>query len=227
MAGVASNFAAPMQALARAFEARSGHRVSVALGSSGALYAQVRHGAPFAVLLSADAEIPERLEVEGLAVPGTRFTYARGRLALWSADPRRLIADGEALRSGDFLRLAIANPRHAPYGMAAREVLDALDIELGREQTLVQGESIAQAYQFVASGNAELGFVALSQVWLDGSLRSGSAWIVPETLHAPIEQQVVLLNAGAGQPAARDLLAFLAGDEAQAIIARYGYGRAP
>lgn len=227
LVAVAANFAAPMKQLGAEFERDSGHRLKVSLGASGALYAQVRNGAPFAVLLSADRAIPQRLEAEGLAVPASRFTYARGRLALWSADPLRLDGSDRALREGRFSRLALASPRLAPYGAAASEVLERLGVDLDRDQLLVQGESIGQAYQFVASGNAELGFVALSQVWEAGALRAGSVWIVPAALHAPLDQDAVLLLAGEHQPAARAFLDYLRGDAARAVIARFGYEVVP
>lgn len=223
LVAVAANFAAPMQQLAPQFTARSGYRARITLGASGALYAQIHHGAPYAVLLSADRVIPERLLDEGLAVPASRFTYARGRLALWSADPQRLDGSDTLLRSGRFQRLAIANPRHAPYGAAAHEVLDALGIRLSAGQTLLRGESISQTYQFVATGNAELGFIALSQVWREGALTHGSLWRVPASLHAPLDQDAVLLLPGRDLPAARALLDFLRSDEARALIASFGY----
>ena len=223
LAAVAANFAAPIELIAGDFERASGHRLQVSLGASGALYAQIRHGAPFEVMLSADDTIPWRLVDEGLAVPDSRFTYARGRLVLWSADPDRLDGSDRALREGRFTRLAIANPRVAPYGMAARAILDSLNITFDEAHTLLQGESISQAYQFVASGNAELGLVALSQVWQDGALRAGSGWIVPESLHAPIDQDAVLLERGRNRVAARAFLEFLRSDAARSRIAAFGY----
>ncbi len=212
-----------MERLVEDFEQRSGHVVQVSLGATGALYAQIRHGAPYALMLSADQAIPARLLDEGLAVPGSRFTYARGRLALWSADPQRIDGSDRALREGAYTRLALANPRLAPYGAAAQQVLAHLQVQVGPGQLLVQGESISQTYQFVASGNAELGFVALSQVWRDGALLAGSAWIVPEALHAPLDQDVVLLTSGAEQPAARALLDYLRSAPAQRLIGAFGY----
>ena len=223
LAAVAANFAAPIELIAQDFERASGHRLQVSLGASGALYAQIRYGAPFEVMLSADDAIPWRLVDEGLAVPDSRFTYARGRLVLWSADPDRLDGSDRALREGRFSRLAIANPRVAPYGMAASSVLDGLNMAFDDTHTLLQGESISQTYQFVATGNAELGFVALSQVWQDGKLRAGSAWIVPQTLHPAIDQDAVLLERGRDRPAARAFLAFLRSDAARTRIAAFGY----
>ena len=223
LAAVAANFAAPIEQIAEDFQRASGHRLRASLGASGALYAQIRHGAPFELMLSADDTIPWRLVDEGLAVPDSRFTYARGRLVLWSADPQRIDGSDRTLREARFSRLAIANPRVAPYGLAARAVLDRLNISFGETRTLLQGESISQAYQFVATGNAELGFVALSQVWQHGALRTGSAWIVPQTLHPPIDQDAVLLERGRDSAAARAFLDFLRSDAARARIAAFGY----
>jgi molybdate transport system substrate-binding protein len=223
LVAVAANFAAPAELIARDFEHASGHRLRTALGASGALYAQIRHGAPFALMLSADSAIPRRLVEEGLGVSGTQFTYARGRLVLWSPDPQRVDGSDRALRQGDFARLAIAQPRTAPYGAAARQVLDRLNLPTPPGYTLLLGESISQAYQFVATGNADLGFVALSQVWRDGALASGSGWIVPAELHAPINQDAVLLTSARELPEALALLAFLRSDAARARIAAFGY----
>ena len=220
---VATNFAEPMQKIAAAFEADTGHKAVVALGSTGKFYAQIRHGAPFQVLLAADDETPARLEREALAMPGTRFTYAIGRLVLWSREPGLVDERGEALRSGRFTRLALADPRLAPYGAAAVEVLEGLGLKSALGPRLVQGENIAQTYQFVASGNAELGFVALSQVSVEGRITRGSAWIVPAARHAPIRQDAVLLKAGHGREAAVALMVYLRSDKARAIIRSFGY----
>lgn len=221
---VASNFAPVMPALAERFERDSGHRLQVSLGASGKIYAQIRHGAPFEVFLSADADKPAQLERDGLAVPGSRFTYALGRLVLWSPRPGAVDAEGAVLARGDFRKLALANPRVAPYGQAAVEILRARGLLEALQPRFVMGENIAQAYKFVASGNAELGFVALSQVWQGGRLTSGSGWIVPAALHAPIRQEAALLEAGRHQPAARAFLAFLRSPAAHAIIQAHGYG---
>ena len=228
---VAANFAAPMQQIARAFAQDTGHQAVVSLGATGSFYAQIRNGAPFHVFLSADDETPQRLEREGLAVAGTRFTYALGQLVLWSPQPGRVDDRGEVLRTGAFPRLAIANPRLAPYGQAAMQVLDRLGVAAQWQPRLVVGENIAQAYQFVATGNASLGFVALSQVLVDGRMdgriggriREGSAWIVPPSLHDPIRQDAVLLSRGQGNPAATALLAYLRSDKARAVIRAHGY----
>ena len=220
---VAANFTAPMQAIAAAFEKDTGYTLRLAFGSSGKFYAQIRNGAPFQVFLSADADKPARLEQEGLAVGGTRFTYAIGQLALWSAKEGMVDSKGEVLKKGDYAHLAIANPKLAPYGEAAIGVLQNLGLLQSLRSRLVQGENIAQTYQFVASGNAELGFVALSQVFRDGRLTHGSAWIVPARLHAPIRQDAVILANGKGSAAAAALMAYLKGDAAKALIRSFGY----
>ena len=221
---VAANFAAPMQRIAAAFERDTGHKAVLAFGSTGRFHAQVRNGAPFDVLLAADDETPAKLEQEGLGVKGTRFTYAIGRLVLWSAQPV-VVADGEALlRGGGQARLAIADPKLAPYGAAAMQVLERLGVAARWRPRLVQGESIAQAWQFVATGNAPVGFVALSQVQVDGRIAKGSAWVVPDRLHDPIRQDAVLLRRGEGNVAARALLDYLHGDTARGIVRASGYG---
>lgn len=220
---VAANFAAVMPRLSAAFERDSGHRLVVSVGSTGRFAAQIRQGAPFEVLLSADAETPARLEREGLAIAGTRFTYATGRLALWSRDAGRVDAQGDVLRTGRFERLAIAEPKLAPYGAAAMHVLAALGLETALRPRLVLGDSVGQAHQFVATGNAELGFVALAQVQTDGRVTQGSAWIVPAGLHAPLRQDAVMLRPGRGRPAAEAFLRWLRGDAARALIRGHGY----
>ena len=220
---VAANFTAPMQAIAAGFERSTEHRAKLAFGSTGKFYAQIRNGAPFDVLLAADDETPARLEREGAAVAGSRFTYAIGRLALWSAKPGVVDAQATVLKQGAFRRLAIANPRLAPYGAAAVETLTRLGLYATLQPKFVQGENIAQTFQFVSTGNAELGFVALSQVFKDGKLKSGSAWIVPDALHRPIRQDAAVLVRGRGNPAAQALMQYLKGDDARAIIRAYGY----
>lgn len=220
---VAANFSLPMQRIAAEFERDTGHRAQLSVGATGKFYAQVRNGAPFEVLLSADDETPARLGAEGAADPASRFTYAVGRLALWSARPALVDAQGAVLGQGRFKHLAIANPKTAPYGAAAVEVLGRMGLLDALRPKFVQGENIAQTHQFVASGNAELGFVALSQVWRDGALSGGSAWLVPLALHAPLRQDAVLLLPGRGKPAALALLAYLRGDKARAIIRSFGY----
>jgi len=220
---VAANFAAPMQKIAPLFEKDTGHKAVVSLGSTGGFYAQIKNGGPFHVFLSADDETPLKLENENLAVSGTRFTYATGKLVLWSKQAGFVDDKGDVLRSGQFKRLAIANPKLAPYGAAALETLHKLELVQGLQTKFVQGENIAQAFQFVNTENAQLGFVALSQVYADGKLSSGSAWIVPSHLHKPIQQDAVLLMAGKNNIAATALLAYLRSEKAKAIIRSHGY----
>ena len=220
---VASNFAAPMQKIAAVFEQDTGHKAVLSFGSTGKFYAQIKNGAPFQVLLAADDETPRRLGKEGLAVAGTQFTYAVGRLVLWSKQPGLVDDKGEVLREGRFERLAIADPKLAPYGAAAVDSLTRLGLLPSLQARLVQGQSIAQAYQFVATGNAPLGFVALSQVTLDGRLTEGSAWVVPANLHSPIRQDATVLAMGRDNPAVAALVTYLKGDKAGAIIRSFGY----
>ncbi|RZI78463.1 MAG: molybdate ABC transporter substrate-binding protein [Variovorax sp.] len=220
---VAANFAAPMKVLAADFEKASGHRIVFTAGATGKFYAQIRAGAPFDVFLAADDETPARLDREGATVPGSRFTYAVGRLVLWSPKPDYVDADGDVLRHDRFAHLAIATPKLAPYGAAAVETLDKLGLLSTLTPKFVQGESIGQTFGFVASGNAELGFVALSQVQEDGKLKNGSAWVVPARLHAPIRQDAVMLSAGRDNPAAAALLTHLRSAPAQQVIRAFGY----
>lgn len=220
---VAANFAAPMQRIAAAFEQETGHKAVLSFGSSGNLYAQIRHGAPFEILLSADSQTPEKLESEGMGLAGTRFTYAIGTLVLWSKQPGLVDEKGEILRSGKLERLAIANPKLAPYGVAAMQTLAQLGVLSSVQPKLVLGENISQAYQFVASENAALGLVALSQVMLEGKIAQGSAWIVPAKLHAPIAQDAILLVKGRDNPVATALLRYLRSEKAKAIMRSYGY----
>jgi molybdate transport system substrate-binding protein len=220
---VAANLAAAVESIAAGFARATGHQAVLALGSTGKFYAQVRHGAPFEVLLAADTETPLRLEREGHAVAGSRFTYAVGRLVLWSADAGAVDAAGAVLRQPPRGRLAIADPRLAPYGAAALETLQRLDVLAAWRPHLVQGENIGQAYQFVATGNARLGLLALSQVMADGRIARGSGWVVPADLHAPLRQDAVLLRAGQRNPAAAAFLAYLRSEPARAVLRRYGY----
>lgn len=220
---VAANMAAPMQEIAAGFRQATGHQAIVALGSTGKLHAQVRNGAPFEILVAADQQTPARLEAEGLAVRGSRFTYATGRLALWSADAQAVDPQGAVLTQPPQGKLAIADPRVAPYGAAAIATLEHLGRLVAWQPHLVQGESVGQAFQFAASGNARLGFVALSQVMAGGRIARGSAWIVPERLHAPLRQDAVLLRPGASSAAARALLDYLRSDAARAVLRGYGY----
>jgi molybdate transport system substrate-binding protein len=220
---VAANFTAPMNVIAEAFHADTGHTAKLAFGASGKFYAQIKNGAPFQVFLSADTEMPAKLIEDGLADAPSRFTYAIGSLVLWSAKADGVDAQGAVLKTGTFSKLAIANPKTAPYGRAAIETLTALGVLASVEAKFVQGENIAQAFQFVQTGNAELGFVALSQVMKDGKISEGSAWRVPAELHAPIRQDAVLLNTGKDNAAASALLAYLKTDKAKAIIRGFGY----
>jgi len=220
---VAANFTAPMQKIAQAFEQDTGHKAQLAFGATGKFYAQIKNGAPFAVLLAADDETPARLEKEGLAVAGTRFTYATGRLALWSKQPSLVDDKGEVLRSQRFSKLAMADPKLAPYGAAALEVIKALGVQASVTPKLVQGESIGQTYHFVSTENAQLGFVALSQISMEGRITQGSAWVVPPSMHSPLKQDAVLLNPGKGHAAATALLKYLQSDTAKTIIQSYGY----
>jgi len=222
--GVAANFTAPLKALAARFERESGHRVLAISGSSGLLYAQIKHGAPFDLFLSADEERPALLEKEGLAAPGSRFTYAVGQLVLWSATPGLVDPEGAVLRGGRFAKLALANPKTAPNGAAAMQVLEALGVAGQVKDRLVQAQDIGQTFQFVASGNAELGFVALSQI-VSGEKERGTAyWLVPQALYSPLRQQAVLLARSAGKPGARAFLNWLRGEDARALIRGSGYG---
>jgi molybdate transport system substrate-binding protein len=218
---VATNFIAAMNALVERFEETSGHTVLVSSGSTGGHYAQIKNGAPFEAFFSADSERPRLLEAEGVAVPGSRFLYAVGRVALWSIRADYVDADGAVLEAGDFRHLAIANPELAPYGAAARDVLAARGLWDRLQPRLVTGQDIGQAHSFVQTGNAELGFVAWAQLKQSPGEITGSYWLVPESLHRPIAQEAVLLR---DVPAARALLTFIKGPEAREIIRSYGYG---
>ncbi|MFZ3185962.1 MAG: molybdate ABC transporter substrate-binding protein [Pseudomonas sp.] len=220
---VAANFSAPLQAIASEFEKDTGHKLLASFGATGQLYAQIKNGAPFEVFLSADDSTPAKLESEGAGVAGSRFTYAIGTLALWSAKEGYVDDAGARLKGNGFKHLAIANPKTAPYGLAATQVLAKLGLSKALEPKLVEGQNIAQTLQFVATGNAELGFVALSQVYKDGKLTRGSAWIVPAALHEPIKQDALLLDKGKDNPAAKALLEYLQGPQAAAVINSYGY----
>jgi molybdate transport system substrate-binding protein len=220
---VASNFAAPMQKIAAAFEKETGHKALLSVGSTGNFYAQIKNGAPFQVFLSADDETPARLEKEGQGVAGSGFTYAIGKLVLWSKRPGVVDEQGAVLRSTSLDKIALANPKLAPYGAAAIETMTRLGVLQGLQSRFVQGENISQTYQFVASENALLGFVALSQVFVDGRLREGSAWIVPPAFYTPLRQDAILLAKGKDNPAALALMTFLRSVKAQNIIRSYGY----
>jgi len=225
---VAANFTAPMQKIAQAFEQDTGHKAKLVFGSTGKFYAQIKNGAPFAVLLSADVETPARLEQEGAAVAGTRFTYAVGRLALWSKNPALVDNKGQVLLSkttdkNSFKKLAIADPKLAPYGAAAIEVIEGMGASAKVMTKLVQGDSIGQAFQFVMTENAELGFVAYSQISTDGRITQGSAWVVPQNLYTPLRQDAALLSLGKDNAAALALIKYMRTDRAKTIIRTYGY----
>jgi len=217
---VASNFSEPAREIAARYQQRSGQQLILIFGATGKHYAQIKHGAPFDIFFAADARRPRLLEEEGVAIAGSRFTYARGRLVLWS--PREGFVDkqGRVLETGQFTRLAIANPKLAPYGRAAQEVLQAKGLWNALRQRMVRGENISQTYQFVKSGNAEMGFVAYSQILRSNQPIAGSYWLIPQTLYQPIEQQVVLLK---DNSTIRDFIAYVQGSEAQTIIRTYGY----
>lgn len=222
---VAANFTVPMQKIAADFAAATGHQVKASAGSTGKLYTQiVAGGAPFQVFLAADDETPKKLVSEGHALAASRFTYAIGQLVLWSSTPGLVDDKGAVLSQPQrFNKLAIANPRTAPYGAAAVEVIKALGLTDALTPRLVTGDSIAQAYQFTASGNAELGFVAFSQVSVPGKSAGGSMWKVPQSMYAEIRQDAVLLKAGEGSAAARALLDYLKTPPARAVIESFGY----
>ncbi len=215
---VAANFTAAMKEIADDFEEASGYRTVISFGSTGKLYAQIENGAPFEVFLAADQRRPELLERKGTA--GARFTYAVGKLVLWSSDAEQVLNE-QVLHEGEFEKFAIANPKTAPYGVGAVEVMRNLGVYETWKPKLVRGENIAQTYQFVATGNAQLGFVALAQIALNDK---GSRWTVPESLYSPIRQDAVMLKKGEDNPVARALLAYLKSDAARAVIQRYGYG---
>ncbi|MDP2367460.1 molybdate ABC transporter substrate-binding protein [Rhodoferax sp.] len=220
---VAANFAVPMKRLAADFEKTGPYKVQLSAGSTGKLSAQIRSGAPFDVLVAADAASVQRLLQERHAVSGSAFTYATGRLMLWSAQAGLVDAQGEVLKRQNFRHLAVAAPQLAPYGAAAMQTLGRLGLSETLAPKLVQGESIAQTYSFVATGNAELGFVARSQVWENGSLSKGSAWLVPATMHDPLHQQAALLTRAGANPGATALLQFLKTGQAKAVIRSFGY----
>ena len=220
---VAANFTAPARALAEVFARTTGHEARLSFGATGAFYTQIKNGAPFDVLLAADDERPARLEKEGDTVLGSRFTYATGQLVLWSAKPGLVDDEGAVLKHGQFGKIAIANPKNAPYGAAAVEAMEKLGLAATLQPKLVTGESIGQTFNFIATGNAELGFVALAQVLEGGKLKSGSMWVVPAQYHAPIIQDAVILNRAASNPAAKAWMELLKTPQSKALIRSYGY----
>lgn len=220
---VAANFAATFDKLAADFAAQTGHSAQAIVGATGKFYAQIKQGAPFEVLLAADDDTPRKLVDEGLAVKGQQFTYAKGKLVLWSARAGVVDDKGAVLSKGRFGHLALANPRLAPYGAAAIDTMKAMGVLDAITPKLVLGDNIAQAYQFVATGNADLGFVALSQVAPPGKPAQGSWWVVPAKYYTPILQDAALLKKGEANPAALALLKYLRSDQAKAVIKSYGY----
>ncbi|HLP98846.1 MAG TPA: molybdate ABC transporter substrate-binding protein [Sideroxyarcus sp.] len=222
-AAVAANFTEPMQQIVAEFQKDTGHTVKLSFGSSGKFTSQIREGAPFDVFLAADVKNPKLLEDEGLAVSGTRFVYALGKLVLWSAQPGYVDGKGAVLRKGAYNKLAYADPKLAPYGLAAKETLEELGLWNVVQPKLVTGESITQTWQFAATGNAELAFIALSQISKDGKVAEGSHWIVPAHMYNPIRQGAILLTKAKDNEAAKALLAYLKSDKAKAVITTFGY----
>lgn len=220
---VAANFAEPIKAIAVVLEKTTGHKLIVTLGATGKLYAQILNGAPFDVLLAANTDTPAALEKAGLVQQGSRFTYANGKLVLWSADAKLIDGKGEVLKGGHFRKLAYAAPKVAPYGAAALQVIEKLGLTSALTPKLVQGESIGQTFNFVHTGNAELGFVAMSQVLEGGQLKSGSMWLVPPSLYSPIQQDAVVLQRAANNPAALALVKLLKSNSIKDLIRSYGY----
>ena len=220
---VASNFSVPMRKIVQNFEIESGHKVRLSFGSTGGFYAQIKNGGPFQILVAADRETPSKLEKEALGVPGSSFTYAMGKLVLWSRKPNLVDQQGQILKVGQFQKLAIANPKLAPYGAAAMETLNKLGLLNELLFKLVQGENINQAFQYVETENAQIGFVAMSQIVDQGKLIQGSAWVVPAHLYAPIQQDAILLLSGQGNAAAIALMAYLKSPQAKSIMTDYGY----
>jgi molybdate transport system substrate-binding protein len=220
---VAANFAEPIKAVAAVLEKTTGHTLKVTLGATGKLYAQIKNGAPFDVLLAANTATPAALEKDGLAKPGSQFTYATGKLVLWSADAAKVDAKGEVLKGRNFRKVAYANPKTAPYGEAAVQAMDKMGLTAALTSKLVQGESIGQTYNFVHTGNAEIGFVAMSQVLEGGKLKGGSMWVVPQSLYSPIRQDAVMLRHSANNPAALALVKLLQSPNIKDLIRSYGY----
>ena len=220
---VAANFSAPMQQIATLFQKDTGHTIKLSFGATGAIYAQIKNGAPFDVFLSADQSTAQKLGLEGMAVPNSRFTYATGQLALWSKQKDLVDGNGQILKSNSIQRIAVANPKLAPYGAAALETITRLGLLNELQPKLVQGDNISQTYQFVFTQNAPIGFVALSQIYADDAITSGSAWIVPSHLYKPIAQDAILLRKGSDNAAAKALMLYLKGEKALQIIKSYGY----
>ncbi|HAF45147.1 MAG: molybdate ABC transporter substrate-binding protein [Sideroxydans sp. GWF2_59_14] len=223
-AAVAANFTAPVQQIAELFQKETGHTVKFSFGSSGKFYSQIQNGAPYDVFLAADEKNPKLLEQEGLAVKDSRFVYALGTLVLWSAKPGFVDSKGAVLGKDGFNKIAYADPKLAPYGLAAQETLQKMNLWDRVQSKLVTGESITQTYQFAATGNAELAFIALAQITKDGKVTEGSWWIVPADMYNPIKQSAVQLSAAKDPIAARAFMVFLKSEKAQVIIRSFGYG---
>lgn len=223
LVAVAANFSAPMQQIAASFQKDTGHQLRMSYGATGGFYAQIKNGGPFDVFLSADQITPQKLEAEGLGVALTRFNYATGQLVVWSKQDGLVDDKGQVLRNKNIQRIAMANPKLSPYGVAAWETMTALGLLEELKPKIVQGDSIAQTYQFVSTQNAQVGFVALSQVFANGQLTSGSGWIVPPHLYKPIRQDVILLKNGKDNLAAKAFLIYLKGEKAKAVMKSYGY----
>ncbi|TAJ80491.1 MAG: molybdate ABC transporter substrate-binding protein [Gallionellaceae bacterium] len=222
-AAVAANFTEPVKQIVELFQKETGHTVKLSFGSSGKFTSQIKEGAPFDVFLAADEKNPKLLEKEGLAVEGSRFVYALGKLVLWSAQPGYVDDKGHVLRQGNYNKIAYADPKLAPYGLAAKETLEELGLWNVVQSKMVTGESITQTYQFAATGNAELAFIALSQITKDGKVMEGSWWIVPAHMYNPIKQSAVQLTAAKYPAAAKAFMAFLKSEKAVAIIRNFGY----
>ena len=223
LVAVASNFTKPMAEIATEFEKSTGHTAKLSFGSSGKFVSQIENGAPFEVFLSADDKSPAILQQSGFAVAGSNFTYAVGKLVLWSSTANYVDAQGEILEKGGFKHIALADPKLAPYGAVAVKVLKSKNLLDKLQPLFVIGENISQTHQFVSTGNAELGFLAMSQVSENGKITSGSGWVVPQNLYPLLKQDAVLLKIGAENPAAMALLSYLKSAPALAIIKKYGY----
>ncbi len=224
LVAVASNFHSPLKEIARQFEKETGNEVQISPGSTGKLYAQIIHGAPYELFLAADSRRPQLLEEQGQTLSGTRFTYALGQITLWSPDPNAIKGDGKStLQRKNFKHIAMANPRTAPYGMAALQTIQKFKLWDEIRPLVVQGENIGQTFQFVASQNAELGFVALSQVLDPKNNQRGSRWDVPGKFYDPLRQDIVMLKNAEENMGAKALWKFLKGEKAQQIIKKYGY----
>lgn len=220
---VASSFAEPMQRIAEMFKRDTGHTVTITAGATGKLYARIVAGEPFDVFLAADEDAPKRLTQDGIAVAGSRFVYAEGKLVLWSIQPDLVDAKGAVLRNGNFAKLAIANYRFSPYGVAAKQTLEKLAMWNGMQRKLTKGDDAAHAYELAATENADLAFVAISQLRNAGKPATGSSWVVPDDLHAPIRQSAVLLSSAKDNAAAQALLDLLKGKKAATVIREFGY----